>query len=158
MLRLVRVAGDSMTPTYRSSELLLTRPATRAGAPAEVRRGDVVVFRRGALRLIKRAVGLPGDLVELEAGRLYVNGIAADRHATRAHDTDGYPRARGAYTQTWRVPAAGYFMAGDNAAVSDDSRVWDSPFVDAENIERIVTRPLLPLRLGRRAVAAGRAA
>ena len=131
MKRLVRVIGESMAPTYRSSDLLLTRPV----GPAEVRarRGDVVVFRHGELRMIKRAVGLPGDLVELEAGRLFVNG----------ESVDGRPRAHGAYAQTWRVPGASYFMAGDNPAVSDDSRVWDEPFVSVEGVEAVVTRRLV---------------
>ncbi|MCC6497088.1 MAG: signal peptidase I [Propionibacteriaceae bacterium] len=133
MYRLVRVAGESMAPTYRSSDLLLTRPVGRAA----VRRGDVVVFRRGELPMIKRVVGLPGDFVELEAGRLFVNG----------ESVDGRPRVPGAYTQTWRVPSASYFIAGDNPAVSDDSRVWDKPFVPRENVAAVVTRRLLgPLR------------
>src|SRR5674476_1203034 len=76
MKRLVRVVGESMAPTYRSSDLLLTRPVGRAGA--RLQRGDVVVFRHGELRMIKRVVGLPGDLVELEAGRLFVNGEPVD--------------------------------------------------------------------------------
>src|SRR5450756_2594840 len=80
--------------------------------------------------MIKRVVGLPGDLVELEAGRLFVNG----------ESLDGHRRVPGAYTQTWRVPGASYFMAGDNPAVSDDSRVWDEPFVPVESVEAVVTR------------------
>ncbi len=150
MNRLVRVAGESMAPTYRSSDLLLTRPVGRAG----VRRGDVVVFRHGGLRMIKRVVGLPGDLVELEAGRLFVNG----------ESVDGRPRVPGAYTQTWRVPAASYFVAGDNPAVSDDSRVWDEPFVPVESVAAVVTRRLVGsarpwgFTPRRRAAAAGRVA
>lgn len=130
MSRAVRVAGDSMAPTFRSSDLLLTRPAGRAGA--RVRRGDVVVFRRGELRMIKRVVGVPDDLVELEAGRLYVNGAPLD----------GRPRVAGAFTQTWRVPESSFFIAGDNAGVSDDSRVWDQPFVRVENLDAVVVRRL----------------
>ncbi|WP_329677611.1 signal peptidase I [Cellulomonas sp.] len=150
--RLVRVAGDSMAPTYRSSDLLLTRPAGRAGA--RVRRGDVVVFRRGELRMIKRVVGVPGDLVELEAGRLFVNG----------NPVDGRPRVRGAFTQTWRVPRSSCFMAGDNAAASDDSRVWDEPFVRLQSLDAVVTRRLWAgrgtgrLSPRRRAAAAGQVA
>ena len=30
------------------------------------------------LRMVKRVVGLAGDLVELEAGRLFVNGQSVD--------------------------------------------------------------------------------
>lgn len=137
MKRLVRVAGESMAPTYRSSDLLITRPVGRAGA--RVQRGDVVVFHHDGLRMVKRVVGLPGDLVELEAGRLVVNG----------ESVDGRPRVNGAYTQTWRVPGANYFMAGDNPAVSDDSRVWDEPFVPVEDLEAVVTRRLVRPRLPR---------
>lgn len=134
MKRLVRVAGESMAPTYRSSDLLLTRPIGSAGV--RVRRGDVVMFRRGELRMIKRVVGLPGDLVEMEAGRLFVNGCSVD----------GRPRVPGAHTQSWRVPRGSYFMAGDNPAVSDDSRVWDEPFVRVETVETVVSRRLVAPR------------
>jgi signal peptidase I len=78
--------------------------------------------------MIKRVVGMPGDLVELEAGRLFVNG----------QSVHGQRRVAGAYTQAWRVPPAHYFMAGDNPAASDDSRVWDEPFVPVEAIESVV--------------------
>ena len=148
MNRLVRVSGESMAPTYHSSDLLLTRRVGRAG----VQRGDVVVFRRGQLPMLKRVVGLPGDLVELEAGRLFVNG----------EPVDGRHRVPGAYIQTWRVPAASYFMAGDNPAFSDDSRVWDEPFVPVGSVATLVATPLVATRwarrfkLLRRVAAAGR--
>ncbi|MFN3865361.1 MAG: signal peptidase I [Demequina sp.] len=130
MTRLVRVAGESMTPTYRPSDLLLTRPVGRGGVP--VQRGDVAVFRHGDITAIKRVAGVPGDVVELEAGRLFVNG----------ESLDGRPRARGASTEVWCVPAAAFFMAGDNPSVSDDSRVWDTPFVPVADIGAVVTRRL----------------
>lgn len=131
MKRLVRVAGESMAPTYRPSDLLLTWPVGRSGAPVE--RGDVVMFRSGDVRMIKRVVGLAGDVVEMEAGRLSVNGKSLD----------GLPRVPGAFTQTWQVPGNSYFMAGDNPAASDDSRVWDEPFVAAGSVEAVVTRRLV---------------
>lgn len=139
-----------MAPTYHSSDLLLTRRVGRAG----VRRGDVVVFRRGQLPMIKRVVGVPGDLVEQEAGQLFVNG----------EPVDGRPRVPGAFIQTWRVPAASYFMAGDNPSVSDDSRVWDEPFVPVGGVATVVAVPLLAPRWARgfkprwRIAAAGRIA
>ena len=47
----------------------------RTGAP---RRGDVVVVRNpdgGRIPLVKRVVGLPGDVIRLENERLFVNGV-----------------------------------------------------------------------------------
>ncbi|WP_372594930.1 signal peptidase I [Actinotalea sp.] len=149
MIRLVRVSGDSMVPTYRSGDLLLTRPVGRGVGVAS--RGDVVVVRRGTLRILKRVVGVPGDVVELEAGRLVVNG----------RSVDGRPRVRGALPVRWSVPAGNLFLAGDNAEGSDDSRVWGRPFVPAGSVEAVVSRRLVRpggLRPRRRSAAAGRPA
>ena len=131
-MRLVRVAGQSMAPTYRPSDLLVTRSAGRGGV--RVGRGDVVVLRHDGVRMVKRVVGVAGDLVELEAGRLRVNG----------EPVDGRPRRSGACTQVWTVPERSYFVAGDHAEVSDDSRVWDEPFVGAASVSAVVVRRLTP--------------
>jgi signal peptidase I len=133
MIRMVLVVGDSMAPTYRSTDLLLTKSAGRVAVALS--RGAVAVFSRDGRRMVKRAVGLPGDVVEMEAGRLFVNGKSID----------GQTRIRGAHTQTWLVPEASYFMVGDNPATSDDSRVWGQPFVAANSVEATVTRPLAGL-------------
>lgn len=125
-MRLVRVAGESMRPTFRPHDLLLTRPVPRAGP----RRGDVALLRHDGVHMLKRLVGMPGDLVELEAGRLFVNGRSAH----------GQRRIPGALTETLRVPAGHYFVAGDNPSGSDDSRSWDQPFVPAERVEALVRR------------------
>lgn len=152
MLRLARVSGLSMAPTLRPADLLLT---VRVGR-ATPRRGDVVVVRRGGVRVVKRVAAVAGDLVELEAGRLFVDG----------RSIDGQTRVPGALTQQWRVPSGHVFLAGDNAAVSDDSRVWAEPFVALADVEaRVVARlPLLraprpgAVSLRRPAAAARRAA
>ena len=120
---IVRVRGCSMHPTLEHAQWLLTRP--RAG---RVGLGDVVVFTgRGGVRYVKRIVAGPGDLVELEAGRLFVNG----------QSYDGRPRAAGARIETWRVPEAHFFVVGDNLAQSDDSRVWRQPFVPVTRISGV---------------------
>lgn len=129
MTCVVTVAGQSMAPTYRPGDILLTRGVGKAGLP---QRGDVVVFRHAGTRMLKRVVALPGDRVELEAGRLFVNG----------ESVDGRARVHGAYTASWRVPIGGCFVAGDNPAVSDDSRAWDEPFVRMDDLEAVVTRRL----------------
>ena len=45
------------------------------------KRGDVVVFHHPAEEadLIKRVIGLPGDTIEVRAGRLFLNGHAVER-------------------------------------------------------------------------------
>jgi signal peptidase I len=101
----------------------------------DVRRGDVVVFRfpqDPSRDFIKRAVGLPGDVVRLVDKRLYVNGKrVADESYVSHNDPIVYPR--GSYPSASnprdnfgpvRVPAGSYLCLGDNRDYSHDSRFW----------------------------------
>jgi signal peptidase I len=101
----------------------------------DVRRGDVVVFRwpvDPSRDFIKRAVGLPGDVVRLVDKRLYVNGKpVADESYTYHGDPIIYPRgpaqspghSRDNFGPV-RVPPDSYFCLGDNRDNSHDSRFW----------------------------------
>lgn len=72
-LGLVVCSGESMRPTFASGALLLVDRG--AYDRAEPRRGDIVVARSGGEWILKRVVGLPGETVEVRAGRLFVNGM-----------------------------------------------------------------------------------
>ena len=112
-----------MQPALDDGRWLLTRPAGR-----RVHVGDIVVFTRGSgQRCVKRVAAGPGDLVQLEAGRLSV-GQRPD---------DGRPQARGAWVVRWRVPEGHVFVIGDNHHASDDSRVWNEPFVPVSRISGV---------------------
>ena len=87
----------------------------------EIRRGDVVVFRkpdRPEIDFIKRVVGLPGDTVTLIDGFLYVNGLLMDEPYV-----GGMYRARDSFGPE-RVQDGHYFMMGDHRNASSDSREW----------------------------------
>src|SRR5262249_20843615 len=72
----VKVEGTSMAPLLSDQARLFINKFVYHFEPIE--RGDVVVFWYPLDRsksFIKRVVGLPGETIEIRAGRLYINGI-----------------------------------------------------------------------------------
>lgn len=173
-----RIPSDSMMPTLENGDFILVNkfaygmkmPGTDitlvpVGQP---RRGDVVVFRypgMGAsdkdkgLDYIKRVVGLPGDVVKVSKGRVWINGkeiphvprgpvdiadgtgmhvdgaefaedLAGVAHAVRYHAAS--LEQGGQRDGEYPVPAGHYFVMGDNRDNSLDSRFWGA--LPADNL------------------------
>ncbi len=122
-LRPGQVSGESMEPRIASDEYVLINAfAFRFGGP---HRGEIVAFRherRGPTVYIKRIVGVPGDRVAIDRGVVVVNGTPLDEPYVRYRDARSFPPVV--------VPAARYYVLGDNRSRSEDSRSWG--FVPAE--------------------------
>ena len=135
-------------------------------------RGDIVVFRLPrdpSTTYVKRLIGLPGDLIQMRAGRLYINDVLVPRRAIGSYGGDALyvetlPSSSGGEareheivevsdaerhdnTGIYIVPARQYFMMGDNRDDSLDSRISASQggvgFVPEENLVARVDRLLL---------------
>lgn len=104
----------------------------------DIDRDDIVVFTGpaavGNQVLLKRVIGLPGDVLEIKDGVLYVNGAADDAGGVTNADGET-PTTDPAYGQLeehpewslyepYTVPADHYYLLGDNRSDSFDSRFW----------------------------------
>jgi signal peptidase I len=112
----IRVEGSSMEPTLHDAELVVVnRLAYRWGEP---RRGDIVVFRfplEPDRRFIKRIVGLPGEMVAIHNGQVFIDGDPLD---------EPYIAAPPRYVGEWEIQPGQVFVLGDNRNNSSDSQTW----------------------------------
>ncbi len=95
------------------------------------KRGDVVIFRfpdDEKQLFIKRVIGLPGETLLVQDGRVYINGSSEPLSEPYVN---GVPL--GDYGPV-TIPEEGYFMMGDNRNNSADSRFWKNPFVYKDKI------------------------
>lgn len=110
------VPSESMEPTLKKGSYLI---AARIYASLET--GDIIIFQRNGELLVKRIAAVGGDKVDLR---------------------------RLSYAQDWTVPKQDeevvavpegcFFVLGDNAKNSFDSRYWEEMFVkEADVVARV---------------------
>ncbi|MGA1475323.1 MAG: signal peptidase I, partial [Prochlorothrix sp.] len=116
------IPSSSMLPTLQINDrLIVDKVVYRFTDP---QRGDIVVFNPTDALLaqnfrdafIKRIIGLPGDVVEVYGGTVYVNGQALEENYIQ--DAPDY--VYGPET----VPADQYLVLGDNRNNSYDGHSW----------------------------------
>jgi signal peptidase I len=127
------IPSASMVPTLQLGDRLVVEKISYQLHPPE--RLDIAVFRvppqlqqdgyRSDQAFIKRVIGLPGDRVAIQKGRVYLN----DQPLTESYVVE-VPKLEDLPSVT--VPPQQLFMMGDNRNNSNDSRYWG--FLPLENV------------------------
>ncbi|WP_396127940.1 signal peptidase I [Clostridium sp.] len=121
----VYIPSESMVPTLNVGDKLMV---TRVYDTSKIKRGDIIVFYSDELNevLIKRAIGLPGDHIEIHNGIVNINGTDIK---------EDYVKNNEVYNGTFDVPQNKFFFLGDNRNRSNDARRWINPYIDASKIQ-----------------------
>lgn len=121
------VPTESMSPTIEPQSMVIGWRLAD-----EIKTGDVVIFnildsQGREIQYIKRVAGKENETFEIQSGQIYINDAPIEydyRHATTNGDNYG----------PVLIPDNCYFMLGDNQDHSYDSRKWDDPFVEQEDV------------------------
>jgi signal peptidase I len=128
-----RVRGESMAPTLRPGDVVLTVPLRRP------RRGQVVIVRDPRdpdHEQVKRVLALPGERLQVSRGHLLVDGVGHVEPYAVGRGPDG----------SLDVPADHVAVLGDARDASTDSRAYGAvplELVDARVVARVAPRPRL---------------
>lgn len=131
--------GRSMQPNFYDSDFIIG-----SAIHGDLKKGDIIVFDHDGTNMLKRVVGLPGDVIDMdeETCEVKINGEVIVPANTQLIDPDNQTLLDNAV-----VPDGYVFVLGDNYAISEDSRCNSVGMVDEDSIICVM---LLHLPLGDR--------
>ncbi len=127
----VECSNASMEPTYQTSDKLLINTVTYKISKPDT--GDVIAFKPksnvNASYSVKRIIGLPGDTVYINNGRIYINEeLYKENLEVERIENPGIAAS------PVKLMDDQYFVLGDNRNSSEDSRYESVGFVASEDI------------------------
>jgi len=139
-----QVQGSSMETTFLDGQYVLVDRLSHVWSPYA--RGQVIVFHppegagENGYPFIKRVIGLPGDTVALQDGKVLVNGTILDEpYAYRDENGVTEPTEPLTEVSSWTVPPGDVFVMGDHRQASEDGRAF-GPIPISSVIGRVLIR------------------
>lgn len=106
------VSGDSMNPTLYDGEILECKIVDEI---SDLNYNDIIIFKHGIVKYVKRVIGLPGDTLYVIDGVVYRNGEALDEPYDKIVSA-------GMLSEPYTVEENHVFAMGDNRNNSSDCR------------------------------------
>lgn len=134
----VIVVGDSMVPTLEDKQVLLLNKIDYK--LNDIERYDIVVIKTGKSEIIKRVIGLPGEVIEYRDNVLYINGH--EEKSDYDFETDDFTLK--SICKCSKIPKGKYLVLGDNRSVSSDSRIIG--LIDEKDIKGSTKVSIFPMK------------
>ena len=135
-------------------------------ATTNPRRFDIVVVKRllrtspmdpveKTMKVVSRIIGLPGEMIALRRGRVYINGRRVKepfgiKPCPRKVD-ESFPCGE---MPMIRIPAGEYFLLADNRPESEDSRLWSPQTIPRPALVGKVIKVVIPSTAGQQTLGA----
>ena len=123
------IPSASMRDTLKEGDRILVNKYLYRFRPPQ--RGDVIVFKsppeagQGEADFVKRLIGMPGDTVDLQNGRVLINGKELNEPYAPEPSYDVSDQIDPQMPHPpYQIPSGHYLMLGDNRTRSQDSRFW----------------------------------
>ncbi len=141
------VRGQSMEPNFQNGDyLIIDELSYRIREP---QRGEVIVFKYPndvSQRYIKRIIGLPGETIDIEDGKVTITNQAGEKTLEEANYLSGAVYTAGDIRKT--LGNDEYFVLGDNRTASSDSRRWGT-VPQKDIVGRVLIRAWPPTALAK---------
>lgn len=116
-----KIPTPSMVSTINVGDHILTTMVPYYYRDPKV--GEIVVFKQGEESWVKRVIGLPGDIIDIRDGKVFVNDIEIDESAYLAVGATSAPYYGSNHVEfPYTVEEDHYFLMGDNREESQDCR------------------------------------
>ncbi len=139
------ITGYGMSPNLRNDDVVIVKKTK------QLKRFDLVLFKKGNTTQVRRVIGLPGETIEYKEDHLYVDGLKVDEKFIVDEINESQQNGMN-FTESFSIvdmisqqmiPKDKYLLLGDNRSYATDSRHYG--LVDIQMIVGVVKMKILPL-------------